>query len=343
VSTTKSLGVGIVGVGAIGRLHCENYGTKKVPGASLVGIADVNAAAAQELATKFGVGAVYADYHDLLADPSVDAIVVATPPFLKKEITLAAAESHKHVFCEKPMTLSLREADEMIAAVQRAGIKFQVGYQKRSDPSFMAARKAIEDGEIGKVILARGHNRDPPTTVAGWSADPKKSGSVFLDTLSHDFDALRYLTGSEVTRVYADGNATMYEELRKNGDYDTVVVDLRLANGAVAQVDACGYTPYGFDSRAEVVGTEGGINIGMGENSLTHVYKNGKVSNQRHEYWGSRWAQAYRDEMAAFVQCIATDGRPRATIQDGRAAMEIGLAGWQSIKSEKPVGLPLSY
>jgi predicted dehydrogenase len=337
----KSIGVGVIGVGAIGRLHSENYATK-VPGASLVGIADVNTAAANELASKLGVKTVYADYRQLLADPNVDAVVVATPPFLKKDITLAAAEKHKHVFCEKPMTLSLKEADEMISAVQRSGIKFQVGYQKRSDTSFMQARKAVETGEIGKIILARAHNRDPPTTVGGWSADPKTSGSVFLDTSSHDFDALRYLTGSEVTRIYADGNAMMYEELRKNGDYDTVVVDMRLANGAMAQVDACGYTPYGFDSRAELVGTEGGIIIGMGENSFTHIYKNGKTSNQRQEYWGTRWAQAYRDEMAAFVECIVKDGKPRATIQDGRAALEIGLAAWQSIKTERPVTLPLA-
>ena len=337
----KSIGVGVIGVGAIGRLHSENYATK-VPGASLVGIADVNTAAANELASKLGVKTVYADYRQLLAAPNVDAVVVATPPFLKKDITLAAAEKHKHVFCEKPMTLSLKEADEMISAVQRSGIKFQVGYQKRSDTSFMQARKAVETGEIGKIILARAHNRDPPTTVGGWSADPKKSGSVFLDTSSHDFDALRYLTGSEVTRIYADGNAMMYEELRKNGDYDTVVVDMRLANGAMAQVDACGYTPYGFDSRAELVGTEGGIIIGMGENSFTHIYKNGKTSNQRQEYWGTRWAQAYRDEMAAFVECIVKDGKPRATIQDGRAALEIGLAAWQSIKTERPVTLPLA-
>jgi len=337
----KSIGVGVIGVGAIGRLHSENYATK-VPGASLVGIADVNTAAANELASKLGVKSVYADYRQLLADPNVDAVVVATPPFLKKEITLAAAERHKHVFCEKPMTLSLKEADEMVSAVQRSGIKFQVGYQKRSDTSFMQARKAVETGEIGKIILARAHNRDPPTTIGGWSADPKKSGSVFLDTSSHDFDALRYLTGSEVTRIYADGNAMMYEEMRKNGDYDTVVVDMRLANGAMAQVDACAYTPYGFDSRAELVGTEGGIIIGMGENSFTHIYKNGKTSNQRQEYWGTRWAQAYRDEMAAFVECIVKDGKPRATIQDGRAALEIGLAAWQSIKSERPVSLPLA-
>jgi myo-inositol 2-dehydrogenase / D-chiro-inositol 1-dehydrogenase len=337
----KDLGVGVIGIGAIGKLHSENLASK-VPGASLVGIADVNKAAANEVASTLGVKKVYSEYSKLLADPQVDAVVVATPPFLKKEITLVAAEKKKHVFCEKPMTLTLSGADDMITGIRRSGVKFQVGYQKRSDPSFMGAKRAIDSGEVGKVLLASLHNRDPPTTVAGWSADPKKSGSVFLDTCSHDFDALRWLTGSEVTKVYADGNASMYEELRKNGDYDTVVVDMRMAGGAMAQVDACGYTPYGFDSGAEIIGTEGGILVGMGEGGFAHVFKGGKVSNERHSYWGSRWAKAYRGEMAAFVECIAKDGTPRATIEDGRAALEIGLAAWQSAKGGKPITLPLS-
>jgi myo-inositol 2-dehydrogenase / D-chiro-inositol 1-dehydrogenase len=336
----KNLGVGVIGVGAIGRLHCQNYAAN-IPGASLVGIADVNVPAATEIATSLGVSTVYPDYKQLIADPKVDAVVVATPPFLKKDIVLEAADKQKHVFCEKPMTLSLKDADEMISAVQRSGIKFQVGYQKRSDISFIQARKAIESGEVGKLMLVRAHNRDPPTTVGGWSADPAKSGSVFLDTCSHDFDALRWLTGSEVTRVSADGTALMYEELRKNGDYDTVVVNMRLSNGALAQVDACGWTPYGFDSRSEVIGTEGGIIVGMGEKTLSHVYQNGRTSNERYSYWGTRWAQAYRDEMVSFVKTIVTGGTPRATIQDGRAALEIGLAAWQSVKGEKPVSLPL--
>jgi myo-inositol 2-dehydrogenase / D-chiro-inositol 1-dehydrogenase len=335
----SALRVGVIGAGAIGRLHSENL-AMGIAGTRLSGIADVNASAAQNLASRLGVTKVFTDYGQLLADPEIDAVVVATPPFLKKEITLAAAEMKKHVFCEKPMTLSLEEAEVMIASVKNSGIKFQVGYQKRSDPSFMRARKAVESGEVGKVILARALNRDPPTQITGWSVDPKKSGSVFLDTCSHDFDALRWLTGSEVTRVYADGNAMMYKELRENGDYDTVVVDMRMEKGAMAQVDACGYTPYGFDSRAEIVGTEGGIIVGMGEVSSAHVFRKGGMSNERHSYWGSRWAQAYRDEMAAFAECIAKDEKPRATIEDGRAALEIGLAAWQSAKSGQPVEMP---
>ena len=337
----QKIGVGVIGVGAIGRLHAENYASK-VPGAQLVGIADVNLPAANSLASKLGVTTVYADYNQLISDPRVEAIVVATPPFLKKEITLAAADKRKHVFCEKPMTLSMKDADEMVSAVGRSGIRFQIGYQKRSDISFMEAKKAINDGVLGKLLLVRAHNRDPPTTVAGWSADPKKSGSIFLDTCSHDFDAVRWLSGSEATSVQAAGNTMMYEELRKNGDYDTVVVNMRLANGAMAQVDACGYTPFGFDSRAEVVGSDAGLMVGMGEKTMTHVFTKEGMSNEKYDYWGTRWAQAYRDEMAAFISSIRDSSTPRATIQDGRAALEIGLAAWESARTEKTVHLPLS-
>jgi myo-inositol 2-dehydrogenase/D-chiro-inositol 1-dehydrogenase len=334
----RKLGVGVVGVGAIGRLHAENYATR-IPNAILAGIADVNIDAAKTIASKFGVKNVYSDYRQLLNDRGIDAVVLATPPFLKKEITMAAAEMGKHVFCEKPMTLSMNDADEMVKTVEKSKIKFQIGYQKRFDTSFMRAKEAIDRGEVGKIMLVSAHNRDPPTTITGWSADPKKSGSIFLDTTSHDLDIVRWLTGSEVTRVYADGNAMVYEELRKNGDYDTVVVSLRFASGAVGHVDSCASTPYGFDSRAEVVGTDAGIIISMGERNLTRIYRKDTVSNESYDYWGTRWAQAYRDEMVDFAKCILEDRQPKATVRDGRAAVQMGLAAWDSIKGNKSVAL----
>jgi predicted dehydrogenase len=334
----RKVGVGLVGVGAIGRLHAENYATK-IPNATLVGIADVNVDAAEQVASKHGVRGIYADYRELLKDRSVEAVVLATPPFLKKEITMAAAELGKHVFCEKPMTLSVKDADEMVRVVEGSKIKFQIGYQKRFDTSFVRAKEAIEKGEVGKIMLVSAHNRDPPSPVGGWSADPKKSGSIFLDTTSHDLDIVRWLTGSDVTRVYADGNSMIYEELRKNGDYDTVVVSLRFASGAVGHVDSCISTPYGFDSRAEVVGTDAGIMISMGERNLTRVYRKDTVSNESYDYWGTRWAQAYRDEMVDFARCILEDRQPRATVADGRAAVQIGLAAWDSIKNDRSVNL----
>jgi myo-inositol 2-dehydrogenase / D-chiro-inositol 1-dehydrogenase len=334
----KKVNVGIVGIGAIGRLHAENYAAN-IPNARLAAIADINLEAARTLSSSLGVTKTYADYMELLKDRSIDAVVLATPPFLKKQFTLAAAEHGKHVFCEKPMTLSMEDADEMVKAVERSKITFQVGYQRRFDPSFVRAKESIDRGEIGKILLVNARNRDPPTTIGGWSADPKKSGGIFLDTTSHDLDVVRWLTGSEVTSVYAEGNAMMYEELRKNGDYDTVVVSLKFANGAIGYVDSCSSTPYGFDSRAEVVGTEAGIVIDMGMRNNMRILKKDTVSNESHDSWSSRWAQAYRDEMVDFARCILEGRRPRATVQDGRAALRLGLAAWDSIRRDGPVSL----
>jgi predicted dehydrogenase len=337
--TDRRIGLGVIGVGAIGKMHAQNIATS-VPNARLAAVADVNLEAAKKVAATLGVTNVYADYRQLLNDREVDAVLLATPPFLKKEITLAAAESHKEVFCEKPMATTMKDADEMVGSVEKAGVTFQVGYQRRFDASYVRVRDAIERGELGKLLLIREHNRDPPTTITGWSADPKKSGGIFLDTLSHDFDIIRWLSASEVVRISADGNAMMYEELRKNGDYDTVVVNLKLASGAMGQIDACYHTPYGFDAKAEIVGTLAGAAISMGEKTSAHILRADGISNEFYDYWGSRWAQAYRDEVTDFVECILHDRQPRATVRDGRAAMEIGLAGWESIKSQRAVAVP---
>jgi myo-inositol 2-dehydrogenase / D-chiro-inositol 1-dehydrogenase len=328
----------LIGAGAIGRVHANNI-HNRIRSARLVAIADVDQSAAMEVAESSGKARIYSDYSDLIADPEVEAIVVCTPPFLKLEITKKAAEAGKQVFCEKPIALSVSDADEMVRAVEKSGIRFQVGYQKRFDPSFIAAKEAIDRGDVGKILLIRANNRDPPSRVGGWTADPKKSGSIFLDTCSHDFDAIRWLSGSEAERVYADGSSTMFEALRVSGDYDTVTITIKLRGGTMAEVDACTYTPYGFDSRAEVVGTKAGIFIDMGGKDLMKVYGKDSIALRLHDFYGSRWAQAYLDEMVGFVDSVSRRSEPKATVRDGRAAVQIGLGAWQSIRSGAPVNL----
>ncbi|HXW37609.1 MAG TPA: Gfo/Idh/MocA family oxidoreductase [Nitrososphaerales archaeon] len=334
---SERVGVGVIGVGSIGKTHASNLATR-VPGAKLVAVSDVNQAAASEASSRFGVKA-FGDYTELLEDESVEAVVIATPPLMKKEITVRAADRRKAVFCEKPIAVSMESADAMVEAVKSSGITFQVGYQKRFDQSFVAAKQAIDGGEVGRILLVRANNRDPPSRVGGWTADPRKSGSIFLDTCSHDFDAVRWLTGSEVERVYADGSSTMFEELKASGDYDTVTITLKLRNGTMAEVDACTYTPYGFDSRAEIVGTKAGVFIDMGAKDQMRMFRKDSVSFGMHDFYGSRWGQAYLDEMIGFVDAVSNSAVPRATVRDGRAAVRIGLAAWDSIKSGAPVRL----
>jgi len=331
----SEVGLGLIGAGAIGRVHASNI-HGNIKGARLAAVADVDTKAANSVA---GDAKVYSDYHEMIKDPSVDGIIVCTPPFLKMDITKAASEAGKAVFCEKPITVNLEDSDRMLELVKKGGIKFQVGYQRRFDLSYMKARKAMESGELGRLLLLKEHNRDPPGPILGWSTIPAKSGGIFLDTTSHDFDAVRWLSGSEVERVYAEGAALVYDELGKNGDFDTTTVVMRLSNGALAYVDSCYNTVYGFDARVEMLGTKSAVAVDMGEKSFAHVRTAAGTSNEYFDGFASRWAQAYRDEIVDFADCIRTGRDVRVSAEDGREALKIGLAARASIAEGRPIAV----
>jgi len=329
----SEVGLGLIGAGAIGKVHVNNI-NRSIKGARLAAVADIDQNAAKAVA---GDAKVYSDFHEMIRDGSVDAVIVCTPPFLKLEITRAAAEAGKAVFCEKPISVTLDEADKMLAAVRSGGIKFQVGYQRRFDSSYLRARHAMESGELGSLLLLKEHNRDPPGPILGWSTVPAKSGGIFLDTTSHDFDAVRWLSGSEVERVYAEGAALVYEDLRKNGDFDTTTVVMKMANGALAYVDSCYNTAYGFDARLEMLGTKAAVSVDMGEKTFAHVMKMEGTSNEYFDGFATRWAQAYRDEMVDFVDCVRTGRDVKVGVGDGREALKIGLAARASIAEGRPM------
>ncbi len=330
---TSEMGLGLIGAGAIGRVHADNI-HRNIKGARLAAVADVDQKAAKSVA---GEAKIYSDFHEMIRDPSVEAIIVCTPPFLKMEITKEAAAAGKAVFCEKPISVTLQDTDRMVDIVKKGGIKFQVGYQRRFDPSYLKAKQAMESGELGQLLLLKEHNRDPPGPILGWSTMPEKSGGIFLDTTSHDFDAVRWLSGSEVERVYAEGAALVYEELRKNGDFDTTTVVMKLQSGALAYVDSCYNTAYGFDARLEMLGTKAAVSVDMGEKSFAHVMTQGGTSNEYFNGFAARWSQAYRDEIADFVDSIRTGGDVKVGIADGREALKIGLAARASIVEGRPV------
>jgi myo-inositol 2-dehydrogenase/D-chiro-inositol 1-dehydrogenase len=329
----SEIGLGLIGAGAIGRVHAKNIQTS-IKGARLAAVADVDQKAANAVA---GDAKVFSDYHEMIRDASVDGIIVCTPPFLKMDITKAAAEAGKAVFCEKPIAVTLEDSDKMVGIVKGAGIKFQVGYQRRFDPSYLKARSAMESGELGTLLLLKEHNRDPPGPILGWSTIPSKSGGIMLDTTSHDFDAVRWLSGSEVERVYAEGAALVYDELAKNGDFDTTTVIMKLANGALAYVDSCYNTVYGFDARLEMLGTKAAVSVDIGERSFAHIKTKSGTSNEYFDGFASRWAQAYRDEIADFADCLRTGRDVKVDISDGREALKIGLAARASIAEGRPM------
>lgn len=340
LSTTKTVQIGVIGVGSIGKVHAQNL-ARRVPNATLAAIADANRAAADSVASQTGVKQVYTDYKEMLRNKDIEAVVVATPTFLKLEVVKAAAEAGKHIFCEKPMALTLKECDEFIHTSEKAGIKFQVGYQRRFDPSYMRLKQSLDAGQVGKMLLLRSNTRDPPQKVAGW-ADPKVSGGIFLDTSSHDYDVIRWLSGSEAQSVMADGMTTAYPELKQLGDVDTTMTIIRLANGALAHVDACRVSVYGYDVRAEVVGTEGAAFMDIGRGSDAHLLKKDWESNEFSYWYQQRFDEAYRGELEGFAAAVLSDSKPKVTARDGRGAVEIGLAARLSMEQRKAVSLPLA-
>jgi myo-inositol 2-dehydrogenase / D-chiro-inositol 1-dehydrogenase len=333
----KRVGFGVVGVGAMGRFHAENLALN-IPKAKLVAIADTLIEPAKKLASNLGVDTVYSDFGDLIDDKNVEAILLAVPPFLKKDMIVRAARAGKHVFVEKPMTLSSKDADEIINQTEKSGVKIQVGYQRRFDNSFRRVEKAINEGKIGKILLMSSHTRDPPGLSPNYYLDFAKSGGIMADTCSHDFDVIRWLSRSEVTKVYADGEILVYKnELTPSGIPDHVVVTLTLEGGAMAHVDSSAYAVYGYDVQAEVIGMKGAAFVGIGERNATTILDEAGHHGEYPSSYIERFGQAYHDEVEDFAACIIENKVPRVSAKDGKAAIEIGFAADESLRKKAPV------
>ncbi len=336
----KQLGVGIIGVGLMGKTHATNLRTR-IPNARLVGISDANLALAQNVGSELGVSETYSDYRQMLKDENVEAVVIATPSFTKLELVTATLEAGKSVYCEKPLCVTLEDADKLVQAAEKSNVVFQMGFQRRFDPSLMRVRDAISSDTIGRILLITSKTRDPPGSIAAWEDDPKLSGGIFNDTCSHDFDIIRWISGSEMKSVFAIGKSSMNSNRARVGNYDTVVVSFTLSNDAIGHVDSCAHTLYGYDTRVEVIGTNADILTSIGDKSECHIFTKENGSNDFSDSYFQRFDQAYRDEVADFVDCVQTGRAPRSNARDGRAAVEIGIAAAKSVGESAVVSLPL--
>ena len=337
MSSHRQVGFALVGVGSIGEVHASNLATK-IPNARLEALVDSEPNRLESAARKLGVSKAHKDFDSVLSDEKVEAVVLAVPSFLKLDMVKKAAAAGKHIFSEKPMGLTLQQSDEMADAVKKGGVKLQVGYQRRFDPAYLKARKAVEDGSLGTLEMVSSRTRDPPGNPQGWLTDPALSGGIWLDTVTHDIDSIRFLTGSEITKVYAEATTLVYEQLKPKGDYDNLIMTMKLSNGALAYIDSCAYTPYGYDIRVEVVGTKAAAVIEMGNNSAYNLLGPATTQvNDAPQSYPERFAQAYRDEMEGFARCIIEDKDPRPGLAEGRAANEVGLAARESFKQGRPV------
>lgn len=333
----QELRFGVVGVGEMGRRHAENL-RRYIPGARLTGIVDIDRTRAQAIAAELGIDWWSDSTDELVARADVDALVISSPPRFHAAAIGAAAAARKHVFCEKPLALTLDDADAALDAVDRAGITLQVGHMRRFDAPYADAKQRIDAGEIGDVVIFKsiGRDRETPPSAAAQTA---MNGTLFHDSSSHDFDLARWLTGDEVTEVHAFTAAIAIPEMRRFGGFDSGVVNLQFAGGAIGNVESFLDAQYGYDVRTEIVGTKGTIQVGaLRKTPLVLMTRSGSTHDIT-THWLSRFADAYRLELADFVNAVRTGFAPRVSGYDGRQSLAIAVAAVESQRERRPVAV----
>ena len=333
VEREDRVGVALIGSGRMGAFHAETV-ARRLPGAWLVAVADPAPGAAERLATALGADRAVTDVQQVWADPDVDAVVIAAPARFHTELVVAAAAAGKHVFCEKPMALTLPDADRAVRAARDAGVVLQVGFNRRFAPDWQAARALLDDGRLGTPRLLHSVTRDP----GGFDPARVAPGTIFLETLIHDFDTLRFLNpGAAAVEVYATADALVEPDWRDRGLLDTAVVVVRFDNGAVGTAEACFEAAYGYDVRGEVFGSGGRATMGDGRRTgMTFASAVGQCAETVRSDQ-ELFADAYTAELAAFVDAARAGTPAAAGGEDARAALAIALAAAESVRDGRPV------
>jgi myo-inositol 2-dehydrogenase/D-chiro-inositol 1-dehydrogenase len=336
----KRLGVCVIGCGRAGMIHARNY-AGGVRGARLVALCDSSADNLRAAASELGVEKTYSDYRDVMADPDVDAVVVVTPTGMHCHVVKAAAKAGKHVFCEKPMATSAAEFDEMISVCKNAGVKLQIGFMRRFDKSFRHAKEVIDSGQIGDVTLIKSLTHGP-SEPKEWMFDISRSSGPIGEVNSHDFDTLRWYADSEVKTIHAIGhNFRSPERAEEYPDYyDTVAVLLEFENGVIGMVDGAQYVQYGYDARAEVLGTKGNVCVGAQNADSVVVARAGMtLSSAAMPSWRTLFRDAYAEEARSFVRCVLDDVEPEVTGYDGKMALILVRDGLRSLLEHRPIAV----
>lgn len=331
----KAVHVGVVGLGRIGRLHAEAIATGKVKNARLIGVSDIVEPLARNISKRLNVD-YYTSFDSMLKDSRIDAVIIATPTYLHKEQIIQSLEAGKHVFVEKPMTVSSEEAEEVVKAVEKMKLKLQVGYMRRFDEQYRRAKSIIKEGGIGKTIAFVNIARDPEAPP-GWASDPKLSGGIFLDMLSHDFDMACWLLSSEIKEVFVYGGNYIYEEIGRKGDLDVVSVLFRFVNNAQGFIHGARKSVFGYELKTEIYGDKGTIYIGSPYENLFAVGRKDGILFEGLKWFEKRFYDAYTRELNHFITSIIEDKRPEVNEHDGYRAVKIGEACWKSFQEHEKV------
>jgi predicted dehydrogenase len=330
----RKLGVGVLGVGEMGRRHAENL-RRLIPEARLVAVADIAATRARQVADELEVEHSFGSFEDMLAHKDIDCVVIAAPDTFHSQAIRAAAAAGKNILSEKPLATNLADAHTALDAVAKAGVQLQVGFMRRYDPSYLAAMKRIEAGEIGEPVLFKSMGRDknaPPISAY----QSKLNGMLLYNNTIHDFDLARWLMQDEVTEAHTFATVAIRPEVAQYGDVVASVVNLKYRRGAIGNIESFVQSTYGYDVRTEIVGSAGSILVGsLRQTSATFLSKNGGTQMLEDHYL-TRFADAYVAEVRDFVHNMLNGRPPRITGDDGLRALEIAVAAENSYREGKP-------
>jgi myo-inositol 2-dehydrogenase/D-chiro-inositol 1-dehydrogenase/scyllo-inositol 2-dehydrogenase (NAD+) len=338
--TERTLKFCVIGAGRAGLIHARNL-ARRVGSAQLSALCDSNPEGLRQAGAELGITQLFPDYQSAMAREDIDAVVIVTPTFLHCEIACLAARHGKHIFLEKPMALSAAECRSILAAAREAGVALQIGFMRRFDAEFQRVREVIASGEMGRVMIIKSTGRGPGGP-GPWMYDLRKSNGIVAEVNSHDLDTLRWLTGQEFRRVFAQGHNFKCPDAREAWPdfYDNVVAQFRFAEGAMGTVDGACPVHYGYDARVEVLCENGVLFLGSAAQAgLTRITRDGQVLGQAVKSWRTLFKDAYLAEMEHFVDCILKDTPPGVTGVDGLRAVEAVVAINQSIRTGQPVEL----
>ncbi|MBS1666739.1 MAG: inositol 2-dehydrogenase [Bacteroidetes bacterium] len=329
----KKINIAIVGIGRIGKIHLNNM-LRYFPEANVLAVADLNYPIA-DFKKEFPNLSFSSDPAELFANKQVDAVVICTPTSSHAAMIEMAIQSGKHLFCEKPVDLSLQRTKVLVEKAEAAGIKMMLGFNRRFDPDFLTAYKNIRSGRIGDVQVVKITSRDPGLPPLEYI---KNSGGLFMDMAIHDFDMARYLMGKEVKEVYAKGLVLVDPKVKEAGDIDTALTNLLFEDGSYAVIDNSRKAVYGYDQRVEVFGSKGMIQVENNLHNRNVVFDSEGIHQSLPlDFFMDRYAASYLNEMRYFVDSLVNQAPLPVGGLDGLKATLIAVAAKKSVEEGRPV------
>jgi len=323
----KKLKLGVIGTGRIGKVHIATL-VQSVPQAVVTAIADVDLESARNVAGMFGIESVFSNHMDVINNPDVEAVVICSPTDTHARYIIDAARAGKHIFCEKPVDLSLEVIKGALDEVARAGVKLMVGFNRRFDPNFLKIKQLVSEGKIGDPHILKITSRDPAPPPAEYSA---VSGGMFMDMTIHDFDMARYIAGSEVTEVFTKATVLVDPAIGEAGDVDTAIITLSFANGAIGVIDNSRKAVYGYDQRVEIFGSKG---MASADNNYPENHRffaeDGVHGSLPLNFFMDRYLEAYANEMKIFCDAVVNDKPLPVSGHDGLMSVAVALAAKKS-------------